>query len=260
MSKLFFMRPLLDLLSRGKDCRKVAAFFLRALAALIAISAIVSLFLNWEELFKSRQNVVFGRFEEAGVTGEGILVGVISIVVFVLALYVVIHALLIRASDIRQLPESEFTFIPLMAIGLRLIGELYAGLAVVTSVIGGLLVWIMRDASSLRALRQLFDFTPFTPGYGSRLIGGSGFWIAGINLILGGLIAAFLALLFLHYLAESVMAITKIVENTRATRDSLAGLPQGAPAGSSGVSMGSHNQSDSGIVAVSEGAVAFGNN
>jgi hypothetical protein len=188
MSKLLFMRSLLDLLSRGKDCRKVAAFFLRALAVLIAVSAIVSLFLNWEALFKPRPSVVFGRVEEASLTGEGAIVGVVSIVMFVLALYLVIHTLLIRASDIRQAPEDEFTFIPLMAIGLKLIGEIYAGIAIVTSVIGGLLIWITADTSSFRALRLLFDFTPFTPGYRSGLIGGSGFFVAGLNLILGGII------------------------------------------------------------------------
>jgi hypothetical protein len=228
MSKLLFMRPLLDLLSRGKDCRKIAAFFLRALAALIAISAIVSLFLNWDDIFKPRQSMAFGQFEAASVTGERSLTGPIVLLVFMLILYLVIHALLIRAGDIRRLPESEFTFIPLMAIGLKLIGEVYAGIALVASVAGGLLVWITREPYGLRTMRKLFDFTPFTPGYGSGLIGGGGFFVAGLNLILGGVIAAFLALLLFHYLAESLMAITKIVENTKAASDSLARLPREA--------------------------------
>ena len=48
----------------------------------------------------------------------------------------------------------------------------------------------------------------------------------GLNLIIGGVITAGVALLLFHYLAESAVAITKIVENTKATHRVVGKMPQ----------------------------------
>jgi hypothetical protein len=128
---------------------------------------------------------------------------------FVVALYMVAHTLFIRAQNIAELPESEFYVIPIVAIALKLVGELYASFVAVMSVAGGILIWLMRGYAYSLAMKA----TPLAPrlGNGERFTG-------GLLFMGGGLLAAFVALVICYFLAEAIVLITDSARNIEITR------------------------------------------
>jgi hypothetical protein len=55
---------------------------------------------------------------------------------------------------------------------------------------------------------------PFFPSYGS----GEGFW-GGLVFIAGGLLSAFVGLVFFYFLAEAVIVLVDIARNIKMTRE-----------------------------------------
>jgi len=90
-------------------CGQADALFLRALAALIAVSGLVSLLLNWSRIFETRSRSVFGSRGDVPEGSDWVIIGGTSLVIFVVALYLVIHTLLIRAGDIRLKRLARFS-------------------------------------------------------------------------------------------------------------------------------------------------------
>jgi hypothetical protein len=134
---------------------------------------------------------------------------VIFQLLFVVALYMVAHTLFIRATDIAALPDEDFYVIPIAAIALKLVGELYASFVAVMSVAGGILMWPMRGyAYSLVKMA-----IPFVP----RLGNAEGF-MGGLLFMAGGLFAAFVVLVLSYFLAEAVLVLAESARNIKITR------------------------------------------
>ncbi len=195
MEKYLFMKPVLQLISQGDFFRKSFAIFLRVLAAVIIITGLVAWVMIWKNI--------------SGQSASEILGIIIFQILFIMAIYMVVHALLIRAEDIAKLPNADYTVIPIVSIFLKLCGEIYACFMAVFSLAGGILIWFLRG----NAYYFIRKATGFMPGFGQ----GSDF-LGGLTFIVGGLLIAFFVLVIFYFLSEMVVVLTDIAKNTKITR------------------------------------------
>ena len=195
MDSYLFMESVLQLIAQGRFFRKAVAVILQTLAVVVSIAGLVA----WMSMWKFAARAPF--FALLGI--------VIFQLFFVVALYMVAHALFIRARDIAQLPDEEFYVIPIVAIALKLIGEVYASFVAVMSVAGGILIWLMRGY----AFSLVKKAAPFVP----RLGNGEGF-VGGLLFMGGGLFAAFVVLVLTYFLAEAVCMMAESARNLKITR------------------------------------------
>jgi hypothetical protein len=196
MGKYLFMKTVLQLISVGHFFRKAFAVFLQILAVVIAIAGFVA----WVGVWKS----------VAGQDVSLILGIIIFQLFFVIAVYMVVHAIFIRAGDISQLPDADYTVIPIVSISLKLCGEIYACFAAVVAIAGGILIWFI-GGNAFYFIRKSSLFMPGF-GYGSDFLG-------GLMFIVGGWLVAFLVLVIFYFFAETVVVITDIAKNTKITRE-----------------------------------------
>jgi hypothetical protein len=195
MDSYLFMESVLQLIAQGSFFRKAFAIVLRTLAIVVSIAGL----LTWMSLWRVAAQAPF----------VALLCIVIFQLLFVVALYMVAHTLFIRARDIAALPDEDFYVIPIAAIALKLVGELYASFVAVMSVAGGILMWPMRGyAYSLVKMA-----IPFVP----RLGNAEGF-MGGLLFMAGGLFAAFVVLVLSYFLAEAVLVLAESARNIKITR------------------------------------------
>ena len=195
MDSYLFMESVLQLIAQGRFFRKAVAVILQALAVVVSIAGLVA----WMSMWKFAARAPF--FALLGIVFFQLL--------FVVALYMVAHTLFIRARDIAALPDEEFYVIPIVAIALKLIGEVYASFVAVMSVAGGILIWFMRGY----AFSLVKKAAPFVP----RLGNGEGF-VGGLLFMGGGLFAAFVVLVLTYFLAEAVCMMAESARNIKITR------------------------------------------
>jgi signal transduction histidine kinase len=195
MDGYLFMESVLQLIAQGRFFRKAFAIVLQALAAVFSIAGLVA----WISFWRFAVHAPLAAF-----------VGIIIFqLLFVIALYMVAHTLFIRARNIAELPESEFYIIPIVAIAVKLVGELYAAFVAVMSVAGGILIWFMRGYAYSLAMKA----TPLAP----RLGNGEGF-TGGLLFMGGGLFAAFVALVICYFSAEAIVLMADSARNIKITR------------------------------------------
>jgi hypothetical protein len=195
MEKYFFMEKVLEKISQGQFFRKAFAIALQIMAVVIATAALVAWITVWKSISEYSSEAIFGI--------------IIFQLLFVIAVYMVVHILLIRAGNINALPDSDYTVIPIVSITLKLFGEIYASFVTVISIGGGILTWFIGS----NALYMIKGSAPFFPSYGS----GEGFW-GGLVFIAGGLFSAFVGLVFFYFLAEAVVVLVDIAKNIKMTR------------------------------------------
>lgn len=199
MEKYLFMEKVLEKISQGQFFKKAFAIALQIIAVVIAVTALVS----WITIWKS--------ISGSGYSAEAILGIIIFQLLFVIAIYMVVHVLLIRAGSINSLPDSDYTVIPIVSITFKLVGEIYASFVTVISIGGGILIWFIGSGAFYMIKRS--TPTPFIPGYG----GGDGFWV-GLVFIVGGLFLAFLGLVLFYFLSEAAVVLIDIAKNIKVTR------------------------------------------
>jgi hypothetical protein len=197
MEKYLFMEKVLEKISQGQFFRKAFAIALQILAVVIATAALVA----WITIWKS--------ISGSGYSAEAIFGIIIFQLLFVIAIYMVVHILLIRSGNINALPDSEYTVIPIVSITFKLLGEIYASFVTVISVAGGILTWFIGSSAFYMIKRS----APLAPSYGS----GEGFW-GGIVFMAGGLLSAFVGLVLFYFLAEAVIVLVDIAKNIKMTR------------------------------------------
>jgi len=195
MDSYLFMESLLQLIAQGKFFRKAFALILQVLAGVVSIVGLVT----WMSIWRFAAQASFAA-----------LLGIVIFqVLFVVALYMVVHTLFIRARDIASLPEGQFYVIPIAAVVLKLVGEIYASFGALMSVAGGILIWLMRGY----AFSLVRKTTPLVP----RLGDGEGF-VGGLLFMGGGLFAAFVVLVLCYFLAEAVCMMADSARNINITR------------------------------------------
>lgn len=199
MEKYLFMKPVLQLISVGHFFRKVFAVFLQIFAVVIAIAGLVSCVGVWKSVVGQDALLILGI--------------IIFQLFFVIAVYMVVRTIFIRADDISALPDTDYTVIPVVSIALKLCGEIYACFSVVVATAGGILVWFIGG--------NAFYFI----GKSSFLMPGQGFggynsdFLGGLMFMVVGWLVAFLVLVIFYFFAEMVVVITDIAKNAKITRE-----------------------------------------
>jgi len=177
MEKFLFMRVLLDRLGNSTFLNRVTAIVLRVLAALIVLFSLTTFFKVGQLIFKLPTNSILG--------------GVLFEVFFVLAVYAVVHVLVIRASDIDKLVASEYHALPLAPILVRAVGEAYSAFVILLAIGGGIFVWF----TSLKlnnVLNPLIQVLVPTPRADVSFMGGIEFMLSGVLAGVAALVVAYI--------------------------------------------------------------------
>lgn len=189
--RYLFFGHVIDTLSRGSAFRGYFARSLRVSAGVIAFAGVVGLLDAWQ--FTSRQQA------------SGIVGGFAYMLLLAAGIYMVVHAMVIRAGQIAALPDGEFTLIPLCSVLFLLAGEAYAAFSASVSLGGGFLIWFTRgDAHEL--LRGVSSFVPHP--------GGDDF-LAGILFMIRGVVRAAVVLTGGYLAAELLRVVERMAANRR---------------------------------------------
>jgi len=195
MASVFFMRSVLRTISEGDLFKKVFGYILMLVGGLGAIAFIVTWFRFWGLVFR------LGGFFT-------VVSGIIFQFLLLIAAYMVLHTIFIRARTILELPKADFTVIPIVTVLMRLAGEIYACFAVPVAVGGCLMLWLAgRDS--------YYFLNSAAPLFGE--LGSPGF-IGGIVFFLTVLLSALLVLAIAYFLAETYLVLVDIARNMRRTR------------------------------------------
>ena len=190
MEKYFFMRPLLGLLAQPAFVHRALAMILRVFAILMAVGSLV--------LFLRAGKVVI-ELPAAEMLG-----GILFELLFVVAIYAVVHIMFVRAQDIDEAPRLDFSSFGIAAILARLFGELYAAFVALVSLGGALYVWFTRD--DIRSV--LHPVPPFFPLFGDRS------FLGGFQLLIGGVMTAVLALVIAYVVADVFRLMLRHAQRT----------------------------------------------
>ncbi len=196
MEKVFFMETVLEKISEGKFFRQMFAITLQIIAVVIVVSALIAWITVWKSI--------------SGLSSEAVLGIIIFQLLFIIAIYMCVHVLIIRAANINALPDSDYTVIPIVSITLKAFGEIYASFVMVIAIGGGILTWFIGSS----ALYLIKNSAPLVPSYGS----GEGFW-GGLVFMAGGVFAALIGLVLFYFLSESVIVLVDIAKNIKITKE-----------------------------------------
>lgn len=130
--------------------------------------------------------------------------GVLFIVFLTIAIYIVVHILIVRANELGRVPVTASPATSFAVVVIRAIGETYAGLVSMVAIGGTFFVWFTR-----RPLGAIFQPMPkFFPAYGDSS------FMGGITLLALGLGAAALALFVAYVIAELIARSTERYRTT----------------------------------------------
>ncbi len=174
LHKYLFMRPFLRLLERRSFFTRLTGVMLRILAAIVVLGALAMFFQAGKLIFNLPTN--------------GILGGILFQLFYILAIYAVVHTMLIRAADIEALRDDRVFMLPLMAILARMAGEIYASYAALTAIGGGIFVWFTgQRIGRILSPMPLFFRTSQKPDF----MGGIELMLSGVLLAIGAIIVSY---------------------------------------------------------------------
>jgi hypothetical protein len=195
MDKFLFVRPLLELLGQGRFFHRALSLIVRALAALAVLFSLTPFFQAGKLIFDLPAN--------------GILGGVFFEALLVLAVYSVVHVLLIRAGEIDRLDSGEYYALRAAPVLVRMAGEAYACFVSLVAVGAGIFVWFT-------GLSQAKVLNPFMLALIPSVRDNPSF-MGGIEFMLGGILVAIGALLLSYLLAELLGWLVKLTGRETAT-------------------------------------------
>ena len=194
MENYFFMRTVLNWLSEPRRFNRMLAITLRVLATLIVPFSLVTFFKAGKVIFD--------------LPASGILGGIVFQVFFVLAIYAVVHGLLIRARNIDALPGGEYNMFPLAAILIRAAGEAIAAFVSLVAVGGGIYVWFTG-----KGVGTILNPPPkFLPLFGDTT------FMGGIEFMVGGVMSAILVIVVTYLAAEGLQLISEAAVRLQESR------------------------------------------
>jgi hypothetical protein len=187
--RYFFMRPLLNLLGQPVFFCRLVATALRAAAALIVLLSLTIFFKAGKLTFE--------------LPAERAVGGVLFEVFFIVAVYAVVHTLLLRARDVEEAKPSESYALATLSLLMRLLGEMYCAFVGLVAIGGGLFVWFTNR--SLQSVLGPFLQALF-PGFGadSSFVGGIQFMAIGVFVGVAVLVASYAASQLLMFVNRPV--------------------------------------------------------
>lgn len=207
--------------TQGRYLRAAFLWVLRIVDILIALGGLALWIVLWIQLF---------RFP----TLRLLVGGVIDLVLYVGALYAIVHTVWFRAGDIASLPERDLPAFDVTSIASRLVGEVAAIVLAYTGIAGAILIW-----ASGRALGELMPgflrpMGRLGPGAFEGLPGAfltasaPGVFLTGLGILVLNALRAIFVLLFFYALAEGFTILAGLWRSTRAIRRSLEQTQPGA--------------------------------
>lgn len=187
LDKVLILKPYIEKVTSGEMFRFLFAWFYRILSGLILIGIFWA---SWE-LWSSMSSKMPAKFFIGGV--------ILQIFIFVLA-FVIINILLIRSTDILELPSTkEYSVTPIIIILLKTWGEILAASYLVLGFAMGIAIFIVGG--------NVGKLMPISlPG-----LSGAG---SGFGVMVFGVIGSFLTLFFFYWLAEIWAAVVDTARNT----------------------------------------------
>lgn len=182
MEKYYFMRVVLDWLAEPRHFNRLIALTLRTVAVLLVPFSLVSVFKAGKVIFELPASSVLG--------------GVLFVLLFLLAVYAVVHGLFIRARDVEALAGGDYNMLPLATVLIRAAGEAYAGFVALVAVGGSIFVWF--TGKGVAAI--LSPLPGFLPVFGDTT------FMGGIQFMVGGVLSAILGLA-VTYLAAEILRV-----------------------------------------------------
>lgn len=203
---LFFMRKVIEVISQGKFFKVVCSAALSVSAYLTALLGLIA----WCGLWLTLEHL----------QGFAVLALIVHQGVYVVVIYMQVHTALIRAADIRELPEGNFTVIPIISVFFKLFGEQTMILCVYFGLISGLL------SSAMMGRGLPFIANMLGMGYGTT---GLIAFFYGILMLVVFVIIGFMMLVFFYLLSESTLLFADIAINIKSVRRTLEGNLQSLP-------------------------------
>lgn len=193
MKQYLFVPTVLEFIERPDFFSRVCAWALRVFAALFLLGALIGWFQVWKAVFE--------------LNGAGILGGVLFQIFFVIGAYMVLHIVWLRAAAMEVLKEHDFRVIPLQEIFFKMLGEIYASLALTAGLGRGLLRLFVDHGRLVDNISSAIPGIGWEHAYLKQLFGGSegisGF-LNAVLFMLGGVVSAVLWLVIFYLLAEFV--------------------------------------------------------
>lgn len=176
----------LQQLAQEKFLRKICAIALRLLAVVAVFAGLTGFVKIWNYTVNQQGSEIPGC--------------VIFILAFAVAVYMVVHSLLIRAGQLLELPETQFGMVSIASIFLRLGGELYVSVSLPIAIGGGIFIWFGRED----AKDFITSVVPMVKSFGD------GTFLGGIEFMLGGVFYALFVLLLSYLLSELLEIVLKL--------------------------------------------------
>lgn len=188
--------PFLDKLSLGRTLRNIIYWLWKISAVVYGIFALYLIF----QILSNAHD--FGKF----------LLGIIACILIVLAWWIIAQIYFYRADKVRNLEDSDFTVIPIIAQMLRLAGEILAAMIIIVAVLVALV-------GSRYIGYQYLDILPWF----NQVAGVGGNSIVGLLLlIVAAVVYAFWFLIIFYFLAELLNVGVSIAHNSMAIRTMLS--------------------------------------
>lgn len=189
MNRYFFMRPLLRQLERAGFVHRVVSVTLRAAAALVVLFSLVAFFKVGKVIFE--------------LPPSGILGGIFFQACFILAIYTVVHAMIIRARDIDDLDKEAYSIFPVLTLLTKLAGEVVAFFIALVAIGGGVYVWFTgRSVATI-----MNPMSILLPAFGDAT------FMGGIEFMVGGVLVAIASLISLYALSETIGMLSRFEES-----------------------------------------------
>ena len=191
LDKYLFMGPFLRLLGKGSFFARMVAIMLRVLAALVVLGSLAAIFKAGKVMFD--------------LPTSGIMGGIMYQLFYILAVYAVVHTLIIRAGDIERQKDKEYYALPIASYLVRLMGEVYAAFVALTAIGGGIFVWFTGQpvGKIMSPVPFLFP-VPKNPDF-----------MGGIELIISGILLATASVIISYLVAEVVVALNRATSEKR---------------------------------------------
>lgn len=187
MENYFFMKPLLRLLGQRDFFYRVVAITMRVVAGILVLSGLAMFFKAGKSIFDFNK------------TGE-ILGGILFLLFFVIAMYAVVHILLIRARDVEALKaDNELHMLPLGALLIRMLGEVYF-IYVSLIAIGGTIFFWFTSKAHITVMNPIPAFFPSLKQTD---------FVDGVVYMLAATLVSFLILVVAYMIAETINIIVR---------------------------------------------------
>ncbi len=191
-NKIFFMKFVTDYISQGGVFKDVFSWFLKILAVGVVFKFIQFSIDMWGFASKAPGKVIFTLI-------------VIQLLMIVIC-YMLVHLFIIRANDVSNMPaDSDYAVFPIIAVSVKLIGEAGAILIASFNITAGIAIWF--GGKLVKMIVQKIGF--FMGGSSGNL------FVAGLETIIVGVLAGYIILVFMYFLAEQISVFFDIARNTK---------------------------------------------